>query len=329
MMALHEECIVIDGLEICRWDRSVFEAMHSAGLTAVNCTCSVWENFQETMENVSELRRLLAQHHDIIRQVYVADDIRAAKAEGRVGIILGWQNTSAIEDRIHYLELFKQLGIGIVQLTYNTQNWVGSGCFESRDGGLSDFGHDVVSEMNRVGMLIDLSHVGARTAKDVIKASQKPVAFTHTCPAALKPHVRNKSDDEMRAVALQGGLVGVTLLPWFLKAGDGASIEDYVDAVEHVVGVVGEDHAGIGTDFIEGQDEVFLEWLLRDKGHGRFLTEEPVAAFRDAKMPKGLERIADFPNLTAALERRKWPEARIRKILGENWLRVLEDVWAA
>jgi len=146
-------------------------------------------------------------------------DIRRAKEEGKTGIILGFQNTAAVEDQVGYIQLFKELGVGIVQITYNTQNLVGAGCYEPRDSGLSGFGHEVVAEMNRVGILCDLSHVGAVTSRDVILASKRPTAYTHVLPAALKPHPRNKSDEEIRFIVEHGGLVGVTMFPPFLAKG--------------------------------------------------------------------------------------------------------------
>ena len=216
---LHRDAVVIDGLIISDWSREVFEDMRRGGLTAANCTCCVWENFRGAMDNVARWKRMFHDHADLITQVFTTGDIRRAKAEGRTGIILGWQNVSGIEDRIDYLALFKELGVGIVQMAYNTQNLVGTGCYESRDAGLSDFGREVVAEMNRVGILCDLSHVGANTSRDVIEASTKPVAYSHCLPSGLKEHPRNKSDDELRFIAERGGFIGVTMFPAFLKRG--------------------------------------------------------------------------------------------------------------
>ena len=176
---LHDRSIVIDGLIISDFGRPVFEDMRKAGLTAANCTCCVWENFTETMRNVMRWKTYLRDHTDLITQIYTTADIRAAKEAGKTGIILGWQNITGIEDQIGYLGLFKELGVGIIQMAYNTQNLVGTGCYESRDGGLSDFGHDVLAEMNRLGVLADLSHVGPKTSEDVIVASKQRVAYSH------------------------------------------------------------------------------------------------------------------------------------------------------
>lgn len=322
MSQLHDDLIVFDGLIIAKWDGEVFADMRRGGLTAANCTCSVWEGFQATMDNIAAWKRMFREHADMLVQVRRTADIRRAKQAGRTGIVLGFQNVSAFEDRLGYIEHFKELGVGIAQITYNTQNLVGTGCYESRDSGLSDFGHEVVAEMNRVGMMCDLSHVGPETSQDVVRASTKPVAYSHCLPAGLKTHPRNKSDEELRYIAERGGFVGVTMFSPFLKKGANSTVDDYVEAIDYVVNVAGEDCVGIGTDFTQGHDQGFFEWITRDKGTARKLTE-----FGDIRNPEGIRTIGELPNLTAAMERAGWPEGRIRKIMGENWLRVLADVW--
>jgi membrane dipeptidase len=297
--------------------------MRRGGLTAANCTCSVWEGFQATVDNIAVWNRHFRDDADLIVPARSVADIRQAKANGRTGIILGFQNVSAFEHRVEYVEIFKALGVGIAQMAYNTQNLVGSGCYETRDSGLSDFGRDIVAEMNRVGMLCDLSHVGSATSRDVILASKKPVAYTHCLPAGLKAHPRNKSDEELRFIANHGGFVGVTMFPPFLRQGSNASVADYVEAIAYVIDLAGEDNVGIGTDFTQDQDASFFDYLTRDSGTGRRLIE-----FGTIVNPEGMRRIADFPNLARAMERAGWAEPRVRKVVGENWLRLLDAVWS-
>lgn len=320
--SLHDQAIVIDGLIISNFKRSVFEDMVRGGLTAANCTCCVWENFEQTIANIVKWNAMFREHSDLILQVHTTADILRAKREGKVGIILGWQNTSGIEDQIGYLEIFKRLGVHVMQLTYNTQNYSGSGCYESRDSGLSDFGREVLDEMSRVGIVCDLSHVGPKTSEETILYSKTPVAFSHCCPAALKAHPRNKSDHLLKLIADRDGFVGITLYPWFLAKGDDATIDDYVEAIEYTINICGEDQVGFGTDFTQEQGPGFLDWLGHDKGYARETHQgsEPV-------FPRGISTIGDTPNLTAALERRGWPEERILKIMGGNWLRFFARVW--
>jgi len=322
MSSLHDNLIVFDGLNVSNFDRSIYLAMCQGGVTAANCTCCVWENFSDTMRNMARMRRDFVDHADLIMPVTQVEQIAAAKESGKTGIVLGWQNSSAIEDRLDRLELFYGLGLRIVQLTYNTQNYVGSGCYESRDGGLSDFGHDLLAEMNRLGILCDLSHVGAKTSEEAIRASTQRVAYSHCLPAGLKAHPRNKSDEQLRFIAEHNGFVGVTMFPLFLKQGPQSNLADYLEAIEYVINLVGEDKVGIGTDFTQGYDTAFFEWISRDKGVGRKLTD-----LGEIINPDGLRVIEDFPNLTAAMEQRHWPVSRIEKVMGLNWVQLLRDVW--
>ncbi|WP_027855069.1 dipeptidase [Marinobacterium litorale] len=318
---LHKDAIVIDGLVIAKWDRELFEDMSRGGLTAANCTVSVWEGFQATVNNIVEMNGLIEQNSDLVLKVRTTDDIRRAKAEGKTGIIMGFQNAHAFEDQIGYVQTFKDLGVGVVQMCYNTQNLIGTGCYE-RDGGLSGFGREIVAEMNRVGVMCDLSHVGAKTSEEVILESKKPVCYSHCLPSGLKEHPRNKSDEELKFIADHGGFVGVTMFAPFLKNGINSTIEDYVEAIEYVFNIVGEDQIGIGTDFTQGHGQPFFEWLTHDKGYARRLTQ-----FGKIVNPEGIRTLGEFPNLTEALLRRGFTETQVRKIMGENWVRVLADVW--
>ena len=321
MSSLHKDSIIIDGLVIAKVNRELFEDMHKGGLTAANCTVSVWEGFQGTVNNLVEMNNLIEESNDLVMQVHSTKDILKAKELGKTGIIYGFQNAHAFEDQIGYVEIFKKLGVGIVQMAYNTQNLVGTGCYE-RDGGLSVFGHEIVAEMNRVGVMCDLSHVGSKTSEEVILASKKPVCYSHCLPSGLKEHPRNKSDEELKFIADHGGFVGVTMFTPFLKAGVNATVHDYVEAIEYVVNLCGEDSVGIGTDFTQGQDQQFFEWLTHDKGYARRLTR-----FGEIVNPLGIRTIGEFPNLTEALSARGWSDSKVEKIMGRNWVNVLADVW--
>ena len=322
MSDLHERSVVIDGLIISKWSRSVFESMHRGGLTAVNCTCGVWEGFEPSMRAVAQWKGWLREHADILTQVYTLDDIRRAKNEGKVGIILGWQNSVGFGEDLRVIPLFRELGLRVVQMTYHTANMAGSGCLEGRDLGLTDFGRDLIATLNTEGILIDLSHVGSRTSMETIETSKRPVAYTHCAPKALKDHPRNKTDEELRFIAEHGGMVGVTMFPPFMRRGNDSTVDDYLDAIEHTLKLCGEDHVGIGTDFTQDYTLEDFQYLLHDKGHGRRLLQ-----IDEVVNAKGFSRIEQFPNLTAAMERRGWPERRIQKVLGENWMRTFGEVW--
>ena len=318
----HQDALNFDGLIVSNWGADVFADMRRGGLTGANCTCSVWEGFRDTMVNIGQWNQWFREHGDLIVKARSVADIHQAKRNGKTAIVLGFQNTSAFEDRLEFISIFKESGVGIAQMTYNTQNLVGSGCYESTDGGLSDFGHEVVGEMNRVGMLCDLSHVGPQTSHDVITASTKPVAYSHCLPNGLKDHPRNKTDEQLRFIADQGGFIGVTMFPPFLRRGIDAGIPDYIEAIDYIINIAGEDAVGIGTDFTQGHGDDFMQWITHDKGYARKLTE-----FGPVKFPDGLGSIGDLPNLTQGMADAGWAEGRIRKVMGENWLRLLDDVW--
>ncbi|MBB1487538.1 dipeptidase [Oceanospirillum sediminis] len=318
---LHKDAIVIDGLICAKWERALFEDMAKGGLTAANCTVSFWENFEGTVRNIVEMNDLIEESSDLLIKVRTTEDIHRAKQQGKTGVMMGFQNAHAFEDQIGYVQVFKDLGVGIVQMCYNTQNLVGTGCYE-RDGGLSGFGREIVAEMNKVGMLCDLSHVGPNTAKEVIDESKKPVAYSHCLPSGLKEHPRNRSDEELKYIADKGGFVGVTMFTPFLRAGVNATIEDYVEAIRYVYNIVGEDAIGIGTDFTQGQDQNFFEYLTHDKGYARRLTR-----FGEIINPKGIRTVGEFPNLTEALLKDGFTETQVRKIMGDNWVNLLREVW--
>ena len=262
----------------------------------------MWEGFAETMVNVARWNGWFREHDDLIVKARTTADIRKAKEDGRTAIILGFQNTSAFEDKLGAVQLFKDVGVGIAQLTYNTQNLAGSGCYESRDSGLSDWGRELVAEMNRVGMLIDLSHVGSRTSRRPSAKSSKPVAYTHCLPSALKPHPRNKGDGELRFIAEQGGMIGGHHVSAFLKGGENSTVDDYVDANR------ARDRGrrrGLGR-LRHRLHPGLRPGLLRLDHQRTRATPRSLIKFTPLSNPEGVETIGQLPNLTAAWERAGW-----------------------
>lgn len=320
---LHSDAIVIDGLNISRWCEDTFRQLSQGGVTAINATIAVHQGFRETVTAISRWHGLFERHTPLIDPVRSVDDVHRAKREGKVGIIFGFQSTDPIEKDLRLLSVFWTLGVRIIQLTYNERNYIGDGCLERTDCGLSHFGLAVIEEMNRLGILVDLSHVGYRTTMEAIEASQLPVSFTHANPRALCDHPRNKTDEQIRAVAGRGGVIGATAFPLFLSAGSEATIEDLVDVVDYLVQLVGVDHVGIGSDFTYAQTKEWFSWLLAGKGkRGQMMgLGWPVV------YPQGVRSAAEFPNVTRALLARGYSSAATRKILGGNFLRLFETVW--
>ena len=313
--------MLIDGLLVSKWSREVFEEMQKAKVTAANCTVSVWEGFTDTVDNIMSMRKLIRESAGKVVLVRSTEDILSAYENGKSGVILGFQNSHAVEDKVSNVEVFHDLGVRIIQLTYNTQNLVGTGCYE-RDGGLSGYGHEVLEEMNRLGIVCDLSHCGANTAKEAIEASKVPVCYSHTAPAGLKEHPRNKTDEQLRHIADHDGFVGVTMFASFLARGLDSTADDFAEAIAYVMNIVGEESVGIGTDHTQGHGREFFEWITHDKGHGRRLTE-----FGAIANPKGLQSIGELRNLEAALEKRGFSARQIENVLAKNWLRFFERTW--
>ncbi len=324
MHPVYREAVVVDGLNICNWSREIFESWRAGGLTAVSCTCGLWENFRQSVDNIIQWNRWFEEHSDLIIPVRSTADILLAKRVGKTGVILSWQNTSGIEDRIDYLQIFASLGLRKMQLTYNTQNYSGAGYSEERDSGLTGFGREVVDEMARVGIACDLSHVGDRTTADVIAYAPKAPCFSHVLPAGMREGGRNKSDDLIKAIANRGGVIGLSQFGPHMKRGNESTIDDYVEALDYVIDLTGEDHVAVGSDASEGhaRPSPFLEWCNRDKGYARVLTP-----WGSERVVKPLGPLAQRAALAESMARAGWSDTKMRKVLGENWMRYFGDIW--
>ena len=323
---LYDEAIVIDGLNVSNWNSpAVYRSLHAGAVTAINATIAVWEGYQETMDHIAAWLRRFDDYADTLVQARSVEDILRAKQEGKAGVILGWQNASPIGNDLDRLALFHTLGVKIVQITYNERNLLGNGCYERTDEGLSSFGVDAIKEMNRLGILVDLSHVGDRTTLDAIEVSEQPVACTHANARSFFNHVRNKTDDALKLLSERGGVVGANAFPPFLRRGFESTLEDYVDAIDDLVERVGIDHVGIGTDFTQDQPKEFFDWLFFQQGTK--LQPRPVDYPDPLVHPRDIETPDKFSNLAAALLRRGYRPEDVSKVLGGNWLRLFRQVW--
>ena len=264
---LYDQAIVIDGLNVSSWDSpAVFRSLHAGGVTAINATIVTWENYPETMDTIAAWLRRFGEYDDVLAQVKTVADIRQAKQDGRVGIILGFQNATPIENDLARLAVFHALGVRIIQLTFHERNLLGNGCYEPRDDGLSHFGVDAVRELNRLGILVDLSHCGTRTTLDAIEQSERPVACTHANARSYFDVPRNKTDEALKLMAARGGVVGATAIAGFLRTGWKSTLDDYVDAIDHLVEMLGIDHVAIGTDFTQDQPVSFWRYISSQQG---------------------------------------------------------------
>ena len=326
---IYDEAVVIDGLSVSNWESdAVFERLRAGNITAISATVATWENFVQTMAHLSVWMRRFRQRGDIL-QVKETADIRTAKQADKTGIVLSFQNASPIENELDRLGIFHTLGVRVIQLTYHECNLLGSGCWERNDCGLTNFGVDAVREMNQLGIVIDLSHVGPKTTMDAIELSEQPVAITHANARSFCDHPRNKEEDALRLVAEKGGLVGATSFASFLPKGFDSTVEDFVDAIDDMVQRIGIDHVAIGTDSTHDQPLEFWHYITSQQGTKYPSTfADPTVRYTELSFqPKGIDSPAEFPNLADALMKRGYGAEDMVKLLGGNWLNLFERVW--
>ena len=333
--ALHEQAVIVNGLgggKVCMPSSRTSEfrlpeIMREGGVAAVNLTVSYKDGFADTMRNLSYLLQAMDGRDDI-RVARTADDIRAAKAEGGSAVVLGFQNSDPIEGKLEYLDILHRLGLRIVQLTYQRRNLVADGCGESADAGLSVFGRELVGELNRLGILIDLSHTGVRSTLETIELSRVPVSFTHACVYAKNPMRRNKTDGEIRALAARGGVMGINAVARLMSPEAlqrGSTMADFVDQVDYVVDLVGIDHVGIGLDISEGMTPEDFE-----QRKVTFLAQFPELGGEFAYehyYTTGLDSMAKAELITDGLVARGYSDEDVLKILGGNFMRLFDQVW--
>ncbi|CAG7924913.1 unnamed protein product [Penicillium olsonii] len=322
-LEIYRDSVVFDGLNIANWSREIFEAWKKGGITGVSCTCGIWEGFRGAIANVVQWKKWFEEHSDLIVQAHSVRDIRDAKRNGKTAVLLSWQNTAGIEDQLDYLRVFRDLGVRKMQLTYNTQNYSGAGYTEIRDSGLTGFGRQVVDEMGRLGIVVDLSHVGPVTSEDVIEYATKPPCFSHVLPGGLLDHPRNKSNHLLQLIGQKGGFVGISQFGPHMAKGNESTIDDYVAAVDFVIDLIGEDLVGVGSDASEGhaRPSDFMAWCNLDKGYARRLTP-----WGSQTVVKPLGSLNERPELAKAMARAGWSKLKMQKVLGENWLNYLERV---
>ena len=315
--------------------RALADARQS-GVTAINFTVNEVGNgpnkFMAAVKNIAQLEHELQLHPDALMKISRGSDIQTAKMSKRMGIVYGCQDTSMLEGDLKNLAVFKDLGVRIVQPTYNVRNLMGDGCIEKADGGLSKLGYDFVAEMNRLRLLLDLSHAGPRTIAEGIAASKVPVAITHTACRDLVDLPRNTRDSELRALADRGGVAGIYFMPFLRESGQ-PHAEDLIRHIEHAGDVCGEDHVGLGTDgSISGVPltDAYRAYFRKDvearkrAGYGApGESADVLTVVPEYNDPLRFERLADD------LAKRGWSSTRIDKLLGANFARLFTAVWDA
>ena len=314
----------------------VLRDAHDSGLTAVNVTLGYVSGdadpFEQSVRDCAQMDRWVRESARDLLKVYTAEDIRRARAEGRIGIIYGFQNAVMLGSDVTRVDLFANLGVRVIQLTYNPANALGDGSMAAENRGLTPFGRDVIERLNAQRVMVDLSHSGQRTCLEAAQVSKQPVSINHTGCRALNDVPRNKTDEELRLVASKGGFVGIYFMP-FLNPTGHASAEDVVAHIDHAVNVCGEDHVGIGTDGTTTpiDDLEAYKSVLAAEVAARRKAGVSAAGERPDTLPfvVDLRGANQFHELAARLSRRGFSASRIEKIMGQNFLRYAREVWGA
>lgn len=299
------------------------EEWYRSGITAGNRQLGI-STIEDLVMTMGEIQRQF-DSHDWLVKVVKADQIREAKAKNLKAGIVTAQETDGLGKNLELLDALYQYGLRILQLTYNNQNFIASGCAEQANGGVSNYGVKFIRRMNELGIIVDTSHCGKQTTLDACRLSTKPVIASHTGVENIFNHMRCKSDEELKAIAETGGVIGVFAMPWFVHGDPNDTTIDHVlDHIDYVVRLVGVDHVGIGTDWPMSD----VEWsLVYFKEH-----IAPRIGFAKGDGPstetvKGLEKYSYFINFTRGLVARGYSDEDVQKILGGNWMRVFEEVW--
>ncbi len=318
--------MLIDNLQYANWSEKIFRQMRAGGVDAVHVTIAYHENFRETVLNIEQWNRWFEQYPDLICQAHTAADIDAAKAAGRTAIIFGFQNPSPIEDDIGLVEVLHRLGARFMQLSYNNQSLLATGCYEAEDPGITRMGREVIAEMNRVGMVIDMSHSADRSTIEAAEISTRPIAITHANRASWHPARRNKSDEVIHAVSSRGGMLGFSVYPHHLAGKSDCTLDSFCTMIAEAANTFGAEHLGIGTDLCQDQPDSIVEWMRVGRWTKKIDYGEGSAS--DAgfpPMPSWFTDNSDFDNIRNGLLETTLTSTQVDGIMGDNWYRFYAD----
>ena len=287
------------------------------------------ESFADTVDDIAWVQRMIELHPAYFMQVRVPGDMQRAKSEGKMGIILSFESTDMLEGKVERLELFRNLGVRVMQLSYNRKSPFAAGVMEPNGGGLTQLGHNAVKKMNELGIAIDLSHSNAQTTADAISASSKPVIMSHAGCAAVHPHPRNKTDEQLRALADKGGVMGIYDLPYLTAPPKQPTVDDYMAHMEHALKIMGENHVGVGSDASiepfdtspKGMAEFEKSEKMRQQSGLAAPEEDRPTYVIGLNIPRRIEVVTD------ELLKRAYSTSVAEKVIGANFAKVLTDIW--
>lgn len=321
----HSPKVRIDNLQYANYSEKIFKQLREAQLDAVHVTIAYHENFRETVLNIEKWNRFFEDYPEWIIHGEYASDIARAKETGRTAIFFGLQTPAPIEDDIGLVEVLHKLGVRFMQLSYNNQSLLATGCYEKHDAGITRMGREVIAEMNRVGMVIDMSHSAERSTIEAAEISQRPIAITHANPSSWHQALRNKSDEVLQAVTKKGGMLGFSLYPHHLKNGSDCRLESFCEMIADTAARYGAEHLGIGSDLCQDQADSVVEWMrvgrwTKSIDYGEGSADKPGFP----PMPEWFEDSRGFDNIARGLSNLGMNNSEIDGIMGGNWLRFYE-----
>ena len=317
----------IDNLQYCNWSRDIFQINREANLDAVHVTIVYHEDFDEFILRTKEWDKFFNENSDLIFLGRNFKDIEKANIEKKTAIFFGFQNCSPIEDNIELIEKVHQYGCRFMQLTYNNQSLLATGCYEKNDSGVTNFGKEAIKEMNRVGIVIDMSHSAEKSTLDAIEISQKPIAITHANPSFWHNAIRNKSKDLLKNLANSGGMLGLSLYAHHLKDGTNCKLESFCEMAARTAEIMGVENLGIGSDLCLNQPDLVVEWMrngtwTKSKNYGEGSEKKPGFP----KQPDWFIDARGFKNLQIGLKKIGFDETGVNNILGNNWFNFYKGI---
>ena len=316
----------IDNLQYCNWSEEIFKINREAQLDAVHVTIAYHEDFDELQKNIDQWNSYFEQFSDLILHGRTYKDIQKANETKKTAIFFGFQNCSPIEDDINLVEEVHKLGAVFMQLTYNNQSLLATGCYEDNDSGVTRMGKEVIREMNRVGVVVDMSHSAEKSTFDAIELSEKPIAITHANPSFWHNARRNKSNELLKELGASGGMLGLSLYPHHLQNGTDCTLDSFCSMVAQTAEVMGVSQIGIGSDLCLKQPNSVVDWMrngtwtkTKDYGEGSASN----AAFPD--QPAWFQDARGFVNLEKGLKSVGFDDKEIKLILGNNWFNFYKD----
>ena len=310
----------IDNLQYCNWSRDIFQINREANLDAVHVTLVYHEDYNEFIQRTREWKKFFNENSDLIFLGKSFKDIEKAKLEKKTAIFFGFQNCSPIEDNIALVEKVHDNGCRFMQLTYNNQSLLATGCYEKNDSGVTNFGREAIKEMNRVGIVIDMSHSAEKSTFDAIEISEKPIAITHANPSFWFKAIRNKSNDLLKTLGSSGGMLGLSLYPHHLKDGSNCTLESFCEMTARTAEVMGVKNIGIGSDLCINHPDSVVDWMRngtwsKNKNYGEGSKNKPGFP----KQPDWFLDARGCSNLEISLKKIGFNEDEINGILGNNW----------